>query len=298
MKRLITVLFSVLAVCLTANAQFSELKTIEIGMYCTTHVLFTSDLTYVDISKSDVIAAKVVDASKNMLALKAKDVFDYTTTISALEANGTMHTFKVRFNPYPDNLIIDTRAKMESAPSGAVVNTQSVPEVNESSVPVVPASPSAVNVTSEESSNFGKADAPTIDEIIKLPQQIYHVGDRNFKLEAYCTNIFVYSDQLYIILTLFNNSDIGFEAGDAQFAIETLSRKQKALSTDKDIWAKSSVGSLSCGPKGQTMVGYTLPKFTLLKGECLVIYIYEKKGNRNLILKLSDKDINYAVSPR
>ena len=57
---------------LGAQVPGNEMKTIEIGMLSTTHVLVTSDLTYVDISSQDVILAKVVDASKNMLALKAR----------------------------------------------------------------------------------------------------------------------------------------------------------------------------------------------------------------------------------
>lgn len=297
MKRLIFLLISVFVALYPAKAQFSEFETIEIGVYCTTHVLFTSDLSYVDISKSDVIAAKVVDASKNMLALKAKESFDYTTTISALEANGTMHTFKVRFNPYPEKLIVDTRSRATEAETSVSVG-QNSESTGMNITPVYPNGNSSVNVTSEESSNFGKADAPTLDEIIKRPQELYHIGDKNYKLEVYCTNVYVYSDQIYITLSLFNKSDIGFEAGDAQFSVETLGRRNKNLSTDKDVWAKSSVGTLSCPPRGKTVVAYTLPKFTLLKGEKLVIYIYEKKGNRNLILNLSDKDINYAVSPR
>jgi len=108
----------------------------------------------------------------------------------------------------------------------------------------------------------------------------------------------VYSDLIYLVITIYNNSDIGYEAGDAQFTIENLKRSRQNLATDKSVWSKSSYGSLSCAPRGQTQVGYTIPKFTLLKNECLKVYIYEKKGTRNLVLTLTDKDINYAVSPK
>lgn len=308
MKKLSFILFFSLVFSTAAHAQFSELQTIEIGTLSTTHVIFTSDLSYVDISKQDVILAKVVDASKNILAIKAKAAFDYVTTVSALEANGTMHTFKVKYNPFPSELVVDTRLGAKPV-GGATVNTQVRPtqdqegtdaESQHSSQVVVsqPLSGGAVNVTSNETSNFGKADAPTLEEVMKLPQQLYHIGDRNFKIEAYCTNVFVYSDLIYLVITIYNNSDIGYEAGDAQFTIENLRRTRQNLATDKPVWSKSSYGSLSCAPRGQTMVGYTIPKFTLLKNECLKVYIYEKKGTRNLVLTLTDKDINYAVSPK
>lgn len=292
---------------LPARAQFAELQTIEIGALSTTHVIFTSDLSYVDISKQEVILAKVVDASKNILAIKAKEAFDYVTTVSALETNGTMHTFKVKYNPFPSELVVDTRQGARSG-GGATVNTQVRPNQSvreddagdRQSAPVVIAQPQggAVNVTSSETSNFGKADAPTLEEVMKLPQQLYHIGDRNFKIEAYCTNVFVYSDLIYLVIKIYNGSDIGYEAGDAQFTVENLKRTRQNLATDKPLWSKSSYGSLSCAPRGQTVVGYTIPKFTLLKNEALKVYIYEKKGTRNLVLTLTDKDINYAISPK
>lgn len=292
---------------LPARAQFAELQTIEIGALSTTHVIFTSDLSYVDISKQEVILAKVVDASKNILAIKAKEAFDYVTTVSALETNGTMHTFKVKYNPFPSELVVDTRQGARPG-GGATVNTQVRPNQSvreddagdRQSAPVVIAQPQggAVNVTSSETSNFGKADAPTLEEVMKLPQQLYHIGDRNFKIEAYCTNVFVYSDLIYLVIKIYNGSDIGYEAGDAQFTVENLKRTRQNLATDKPLWSKSSYGSLSCAPRGQTVVGYTIPKFTLLKNEALKVYIYEKKGTRNLVLTLTDKDINYAISPK
>ena len=321
MRRIITCL-ALLAVCAVAHAQFADLQTIEIGTLSTTHVVFTSDLSYVDISKQEVIAAKVVDASKNMLAIKAREPFDYVTTISALEANGTMHTFKVKYNPYPSQLIVDCRPGGGVSGGNASVNTQIRPTaepVTEYQQPagIVPAAPqyntytpgpsapivtstdgTSLNITTEETSNFGRSDAPTLEEIMQYPQQVYHIGDKNYGLEAYVTNLYVYSDLIYVVLAIYNKSDIGYEAGDAQFTIENTQRRRQSLATDKSVWARSSYGNLSCPPQGKTVVGYTIPKFTLLKNECMRIYIYEKKGTRNLLLTLTDKDVNYAVSPK
>ena len=311
-------------VCLPLARAQQEMRTIEIGMLSTTHVLFTSDLTYVDISSQDVIAAKVVDASKNMLAIKARKEFAFTTTVSALEANGTMHTFYVRYNPDPSALVIDTRQKAD--PAAAQVNTQIRPDQSSSAAAyqqsqTVPqqaeekssrwgrkrghsdasqpaqAAGTGVTVTTSQTSNFGRANAPTLEEVMRKDQEVYHVVDKCYKLEASCVNVYAYSDLTYIILTLKNGSDIGYEAGDAQFTVESKKVSSKSLSTDKSVWPKSSYGTLSCAPNSVTKIGYTIPKLTLQKNEVLKIYIYEKGGNRNLFLVLDDKDINYAVSP-
>lgn len=284
---------------------------IEVGMLSTTHILFTTDLTYIDISIPKAVAAAIVPASKNMLALKAKTEFDYETTISALEANGTMHTFVVVYRAKPSTLIVDTRPKPAEDPSGgSAVNTQVRPQQGGaakaprpdaasggSAEAVAAATPGSVNVTSAGSSNFGRKDAPTLEEVVKKPRELFHLGARSYGMELYVSNIYAYSDLTYIVLTVVNRSDIGFEAGDAQFTVEGVGRGKKALATDKPVWAKSSYGTLSCPPNSSVTVGYTVPKLTLLDKECLKIYVYEKSANRNLSLTLRDKDVNYASSP-
>lgn len=297
-----------------------EIKTIEIGKLSVTHILFTSDLTYVNIASPGVIAAKVVDSSKNMLALQALSEFDFQTTVSALEANGTMHTFYVCYNASPALLLVDTR--ISSATVSGNMNTQIRPDsqsdsptstadvavrqadaasgsASESQVNVLaaPISGGGVNVTSTETSNFGRVNAPTIEEVMRKGRSLYHITDKCYGIEADCINIFAYSDQIYLVLSLINRSDIGYDAGDAQFTVETKKVSSKTLQSDKPVWIKSSYGKLACGPNAMTKIGYTIPKLTLQKNEVLRVYIYEKDGTRNLFLTLDSKDINYAVSP-
>lgn len=326
MRRFVTLLAALLAFGATAVNAGAQ-QTIEIGLLSTTHVLFTSDLTYVDISSPDYIKARVVDASKNMLAIKAKTEFAFTTTVSALEANGTMHTFYVRFNPAPSVLLIDTRTQNQA--STAQVNTQIRPEEQQAAPyaqsapsaaeaqqqaaaaasngsrkkdakkdaqPSVTAPASGVTVSTSQTSNFGRVNAPTLEEVMRKGQEIFHVTDKSYRLEANVINVYAYSDLTYVVISIENKSDIGYEAGDAQFTVESR-KSSKQLATDKSVWPKSSYGTLSCAPNSRTMVGYTLPKQTLQKNEILKIYIYEKGGTRNLFLTLSDKDVNYAVSP-
>ena len=55
MKRIILILSAFLAV-FSAAAQSDEMLVIEVGEHSTTHILFMSDLTYVDVSMPDCIA--------------------------------------------------------------------------------------------------------------------------------------------------------------------------------------------------------------------------------------------------
>ena len=233
-----------------------------------------------------------------------------------------MHTFYVRYNSTPKELLIDTRIDGQSA--SGTFNTQVRPNQETAQAPQqqasaqqgaqassgkssrgrgrgssgsAPTQQTGVSVTGEGTSNFGRSNAPTIEEVMRKDRSLYHLSDKSYGLEANVVNVYAYSDLTYIVITLKNGSDIGYEAGDAQFTIENKKISSKTLSTDKSIWPKSSFGSLSCPPMSETKIGYTIPKLTLQKNEVLKIYIYEKGGARNLFLTLDDKDVNYAVSP-
>lgn len=273
-----------------AQSSMQNLRTIEIGLLGTTHILFTSDLTYVDISMPRYISAKIVDASKNMLALKAKEKFDFVTTISALEANGTMHTFYVRFNENPASLLVDTRIADGEDSSAGTVNTQVRPETP------APGNGS-VSVITDDTSNFGRSNAPTLEEVIRLPRSIYHVVDKKYRITSYVSNIYAYSDLIYIVIGIENGSDIGYNAGEAQLTIETKRESAKSLSSDKKLWIKSSYGTLSVAPRSSSFICYSVPKFTLEKNEVLKIYLYENGGTRHFVHILTSEDVNYAVPP-
>ena len=270
-----------------AKAQ-QPIDTIEIGLLSTTHILFTSDLTYVDISMPAYIVATVVKASKNMLAIKAKEKFDFVTTVSALEANGSMHTFYVKFNANPAKLLVDTRVQGE-ATTGAF-NTQVRPEASSSSG-------NGVSVITDQTSNFGRSNAPTLEEVLRQPRSLYHIVDKQYSTIAHVDNIYAYSDLIYIVIGIDNRTDIGYEAGEAQFTIENKREDAKSLATDKKQWIKSSFGSLSAAPKSSSTICYSIPKFTLEKNEVLKVYIYENSGTRHFVLTMTGEDINYAVPP-
>ncbi len=73
----------------------AKIDTLKISSLYTTHIIFSTDLTYADLSNNRVVAGKIIEQNKNMLALKAREPFTGSCSVSALESNGTMHTFIV-----------------------------------------------------------------------------------------------------------------------------------------------------------------------------------------------------------
>ena len=109
MRRIILVIISVLSTSLS----FAQIDTLQISSAYTTHLIFSSDIIYADLSNPIDVVAKIIEQNRNLLAVKARNQFENSTSISALESNGNMHTFIVRYNQYPTQLVIDMRASQD-----------------------------------------------------------------------------------------------------------------------------------------------------------------------------------------
>ena len=86
-----------------------EIDTIYLSTLYTTHIIFSTDISYADLSNQKDIAGKVVEQAKNKLALKARNPFTTTASVSVEEANGVFHTYILKYARRPRFLIIDTR---------------------------------------------------------------------------------------------------------------------------------------------------------------------------------------------
>ena len=87
--------------------------TLHLSTLYTTHVVFRSDLVYADLSNTRLVAAKIVDQNRTLLALQAREPFDVPSSVSALESDGTIHTFVVAYREHPDQLVVDMRGNRQ-----------------------------------------------------------------------------------------------------------------------------------------------------------------------------------------
>ena len=261
--RLIT-LFIALLFCLASNAQTDTLK---ISTAYTTHIIFSTDVTYADLSNNRIVAAKVVEQNRNILAIKARCPFEETTSISALEANGTMHTYIVAYEESPKTLIIDERETAESKNRGDM----------------------RANVTSNR-----RSDAPTLSQMSSSEQRIHHIGAREYGITALCENIVSYSDITYITLSMQNKSGVSYDIKDATFVLESKRRGKRSVVIEKTIFPEGRHGSLNCPVGEKAKMAYSFKKITLSKDQVLKIYLYEHGGQRNLEMTIDTYDINKA----
>ena len=218
------------------------------------HLRFASELKYVNLGSRNIVA-KIVDGSKDFVAVKAREAFGECTSMSCLEASGAMHTFIVAYREHPSRLEIDTRS------------AQSLPSFSHS------------NADGGPSASFN------FDEISNMKQELYHIGTRGYGIDILCENIFVKDDVLFLLISLKNGSAVSYELSAPRFAV---------LQYEKAVFPKQSYGLGVVQPEDVGKLVFTFDKIALTRGQVFRVYFYEKGGARNFVLTLSAGDVNGA----
>ena len=228
------------------------------------HLRFGSELKYVNLGDKALVA-KIVDGSKDYVAVKARKPFDFCTSMSCLEATGAMHTFLVAYREHPAQLDIDTR--ILDGPS----KTR-------------PAAPKDAFSFSSES----------FQSISEMPKTLSHLGAKDYGIEVFCNNLLVKDDVLFIVFSIKNGSSVSFDLSDPRFVIESKRKTKRGLQYEKAIFPRQSYGLGVTAPDGTSRQIFTFDKVTLTRDQVLRVYFYERGGTRNFCITLLPKDINLA----
>lgn len=285
--------------------------TLYVSHLFTSHVIFSMDVTYVSQSNSRDIGVRKVEENKNMIAIQAKGPFTEACSVSALESNGNMHTFIVVYDEHPLTLIVDLREPLPRQASVAGVNNS----VSGAAKPTEQEKEAAIDQLLRRSAGQGGASAqaqapsreasgnvstwktmaaPTLADIIKVKQHLYHIYCTEYDIQALCEDISSYNDVTYFVLSIRNGSGISYEVKDAVFVIENKKTNRRSVKSEETQFPRSRHGKLSAGPGEYSRMAYSFDKMTLAKNQVLKIYIYENNGQRHLLLTVNPEDLNKA----
>jgi len=245
--------------------------TLFISTSQTVHLRFASELKYVNLGSRDIVA-KIVDGSKDFVAIKAREPFEGCTSMSCLELSGAMHTFIVAYREHPPRLDIDTRAVPSSNPSGADSPFSFSPSIADGA-------PSA---------SF------SFDEIVSMKQELFHIGTHGYGIDILCENIFVKDDVLFLLISLRNSSSVSYDLSSPRFSIESKRRTKRGLQYEKGVFPRQAYGLGTIAPGEEGRLVFTFDKMALTRGQVLRVYFYERGGSRNYVLTLGAKDVNGA----
>ena len=263
MRRVI--LFAVLLTAFVNVATASSIDTVYISTMSTTHIRFSSELKYVDLSNK-VLSARIVEESKDIVAVKAKEAFEFTTTMSCLEADGRLHTFIVAYDESPEVLIVDMRRS--------------------------PVRPEMTDMTKPRVTDLVQED---LDEKVgildSLEREIYHIGDVAYDIKILCENVIIKDDVTYIVLSIENSSAVSYSMSCPRFVIESKRKTKRGLVYEKQLFPKHTSGETVTAPGTVSRMEFSFVKVTLVKGQVFRIYLYEDGGPRNFVLSFGVKDL-------
>ena len=263
MRRVILV--AVLLTAFVNVATASSIDTVYISTMSTTHIRFSSELKYVDLSNK-VLSARIVEGSKDIVAVKAKEAFEFMTTMSCLEADGRLHTFIVAYDASPEVLIVDMRRS--------------------------PVKPGMTDMTKPRVTDLVQED---LDEKVgvqdSLEREIYHIGDVAYDIKVLCENVIIKDDVTYIVLSVENGSAVSYSMSSPRFVIESKRKTKRGLVYEKQLFPKHTSGETVTAPGSVSRMVLSFDKVTLVKGQVFRIYLYEDGGPRNFVLSFGVRDV-------
>lgn len=239
-----------------ASAQAPD--TLFISTTQVVHIRFGSELKYVNLGNKAIVA-KIVDGSKDYVAVKAREPFDICTSMSCLESTGTMHTFLVAYREKPPRLDYFSFSSPSYADGG----------------------PSASSPIEFES-------------LVSMPPELFHLGTSGYGIDILCENIFYKDDVLFLLISLHNGTAVSYGLSDPRFSVESKRRTKRGLQYEKTIFPRQAYGLGVVQPDATGKMVFTFDKVSLTRGQVFRIYFYEKGGARNFVLTLGMNDVNKA----
>ena len=97
---------------------------------------------------------------------------------------------------------------------------------------------------------------------------------------------------LLMLVSLRNDSAVSYTVSSPRFAVESKRRTRRGLQYEKAVFPRQSYGLGTVTPSSEGRMVFTLDKLALVRGQVLRVYFYEDGGARNLVMTLSQKDIN------
>ena len=248
---------------------------LEVAFNKTTHVIFPSEIVYVDLGDENLVAG-LADGAKNVLRVKsAVKSFKSETNLTVITDDGCFFTFNVKFAKEPLLLNIEMTDFIHD---GEAVNRPN-------------------NAQEIYLERLGQESPMLVKLIMKSiykqnKREIKHIGSKRFGVQFILKSIHTNNDLLYFHTELKNTSNIAFDIDYISFKIvdkKVVKRTAMQEQVLEPLRAQNYVTVVS-GKKSERTV-FALEKFTIPDDKQLVIEVAEKEGGRNQSFVVENGDI-------
>lgn len=248
---------------------------LEVAFNKTTHVIFPSEILYVDLGDENLVAG-LADGAKNVLRVKsAVKSFKSETNLTVITDDGCFFTFNVKFAKEPLLLNIEMTDFIHDGE--AVNRPNNAQEI-------------FLERLGQESPMLVKLIMKSIYKQDK--REIKHIGSKRFGVQFILKSIYTNNGLLYFHTELKNTSNIAFDIDYISFKIidkKVVKRTAMQEQVLEPLRAQNYVTVVS-GKKSERTV-FALEKFTIPDDKQLVIEVAEKEGGRNQSFVVENGDI-------
>lgn len=248
---------------------------LEVAFNKTTHVIFPSEIVYVDLGDENLVAG-LADGAKNVLRVKsAVKSFKSETNLTVITDDGCFFTFNVKFAKEPLLLNIEMTDFIHD---GETVNRPN-------------------NAQEIYLERLGQESPMLVKLIMKSiykqdRREINHIGSKRFGVQFILKSIYTNNGLLYFHTELKNTSNIAFDIDYISFKIvdkKVVKRTAMQEQVLEPLRAQNYVTVVN-GKKSERTV-FALEKFTIPDDKQLVIEVAEKEGGRNQSFVVENGDI-------
>lgn len=248
---------------------------LEVAFNKTTHVIFPSEIVYVDLGDENLVAG-LADGAKNVLRVKsAVKSFKSETNLTVITDDGCFFTFNVKFAKEPLLLNIEMTDFIHD---GEAVNRPN-------------------NAQEIYLERLGQESPMLVKLIMKSiykqnRHEIKHIGSKRFGVQFILKSIYTNNGLLYFHTELKNTSNIAFDIDYISFKIvdkKVVKRTAMQEQVLEPLRAQNYVTVVN-GKKSERTV-FALEKFTIPDDKLLVIEVAEKEGGRNQSFVVENGDI-------
>lgn len=248
---------------------------VEVTFSKTVHILFPSEVKYVDLGSFDIIADKATGA-ENVVRIKAAvKGFEGETNFSVITADGCFYSYNVVYADEPAQLSIEMEDWLNRNPMGGAVNDRMFVKLKE----------------------LGGETPLVVNRIMytlykKNKRDIKHIGSKKYGIQTLLKGMYINNDLLYLHTVLRNYSDVSFDIDYVRFKVIDKKVAKRTAMQENNIEPVRSFNRLTTiDGKATVRNVFVLPKLTLPDDKVLVVEFYEKGGARHQSFRIENTDL-------
>ena len=242
---------------LSLSVGFSQAQSLEVAWNKTTVLIFDSEIKSVD-RGSRMLLGQQDEQALNLLKLKAGSRELPPTTLHVLTADGQIHEFQVHYAESPDKTTWDFRKNADGKTD--LISRYAL-------------------------------DQRELDRIAgELVRQKTKTLARRYRyaVELKLKGIYYQDGLLFFDLRLANYSAIPFEVSGPEFLVVDSKGKTRSTMREQSMvpWLVSMQNPVSNHLKGEGVMLFAFPAFTIANNKKLLIQLSESQGDRELELRI------------